>query len=223
MKLSPYNENYLKEHINENDTSVFISELSTKIEETEKAMLEELNTGYLNVINKCSKLEQLSNYLHNVQLINNELFSTTNEIILRSCDVVDEKEIIQTYMSRLEEVKHEIQLVSKFINLRFSYGNKNISLGKEEKTIKTSCFETVNNLKQMEQSLTYFKKYNFYMALNQVYREMYTNFMGYLQNEIKEWLFNLDYIEIGKSGHTFSSRVKYNISPAEKQIPLGLR
>ncbi|OQS55287.1 hypothetical protein EHP00_805 [Ecytonucleospora hepatopenaei] len=199
MKLSPYNENYLKEHINENDTSIFISELSTKIEETEKAMLEELNTGYLNVINKCSKLELLSNYLHNVQLTNNELFSTTNEIILRSCDVVDEKETIQTYMSRLEEVKHEIQLVSKFINLRFLYSNKNHSLGKEEKTIKISCFETVNNLKQMEQSLTYFKKYNFYMALNQVYREMYTNFMGYLQTQIKEWLYNLDYIEIGKS------------------------
>lgn len=67
MKLSAFNENYLKNKLNEDDNVGAIQELTERIEGMEKDMYEELNTGYLHVINKCSKLERLSNYIKNVQ------------------------------------------------------------------------------------------------------------------------------------------------------------
>lgn len=189
MRINSFNENYIKEHINEDNKTRCIKNLTTQIQETEKEMLEELNTGYLSVINKCSKLELLTKYIQNIQITNNDLFTTTNETILRNCNVVDEKDSIEEYLKRLDDVKHEIMLVNKFIKLRQAYS----------KNSKVSCFETVRNLKEMEGSLTYFKKYNFYMALNQIHREMYTKFITYLQDLVKNWLLDIDYIETGRN------------------------
>ena len=66
MIFSAINENYLKTHLNDIDKTESIATLTKQIEEIEKDMLIELNTGYLNVINKCSKLESLTNKIQNI-------------------------------------------------------------------------------------------------------------------------------------------------------------
>ena len=187
MFLSHFNENYIKNHINDADKKKGIEEITKQIEAMEKDMLEELNTGYLSVINKCSKLEILGKYMENVQGTNNELFTSTNELILRSCNIEDTQMDITQWMERLEDIKKEFTLVKSFIEIREEYDKCE------------NVFISVRNLKKMEKMLSYFKKYNFNMSLNKIYRDMYSDFITILQHKIKNWLETIDYVNIGRS------------------------
>lgn len=69
-------------------------------------------------------------------------------------------------------------------------------------------FKVVSNLKDMENMLSYFKKYNFYMPLNQIYREMYTQFITNIKDKLHDWIINLNYVEIGENIEVLEYRNK---------------
>lgn len=195
MIFSAINENYLKAHLNDADKTESIATLTKQIEEIEKDMLAELNTGYLNVINKCSKLESLTNKIQNICIVITDLYAITNEFILKSGNVSDEKSIIEKALVRLDEIKHELNLIKKFILLRIQFPNLKSHNGESS----VSYFDVTQNLKTMNGMLHYFKKYNFYMSLYQVYRDMHTEFVINIKNTIHYWLINLNHIQIGSS------------------------
>ena len=195
MIFSAINENYLKTHLNDVDKTESIATLTKQIEEIEKDMLIELNTGYLNVINKCSKLESLTNKIQNICIIITDLYAITNEFILKSSNASDEKSMIEKALVRLDEVKHELSLIKKFILLRIQFPN--LKFHNTESFIP--YFDVTQNLKIMNGMLHYFKKYNFYMSLYQIYRDMHTEFVINIKDTIHYWLTNLNHIQIGSS------------------------
>ncbi|KAL6121299.1 hypothetical protein NUSPORA_01808 [Nucleospora cyclopteri] len=195
MRFSPINENYLKNHINADDKETCIKDLTETIELLEKEMYNELNTGYLSVINKCSRLELLTNDIKNIQLANTDYISVTNELILRSSDVSDDHTVMENCLDRLDQINHEVKLIKKFVCKKHEFPN--VKFGNTQ--VKVRYFDIVQNLKEMESMLTYFKKYNFYMQLNQVYKDFYSQFVLNMKDTLINWLHNLDYIEIGST------------------------
>lgn len=196
MRLSLKNEELLKEALSAEDKKDEINKIAKTIEEIELGMKDEIDFGYLDIINKCITLEELRDEIKVLLASNRELRVETEELLLRYAAVRNEEQVLRRAEKNANEVKRCLTIIREFLEMALLVDEKLESI--EEDNADDEIFYVTQALKEMEKKKPELKRYTFYRSIAVFYKSRIERFTACLRERTKEWINNMDFKEIGE-------------------------
>ncbi|KAI5149914.1 hypothetical protein ENBRE01_1194 [Enteropsectra breve] len=200
MFLSPANEATLKAAFAAEDKEKEIKKIVAKIESERKKMSMGFNTDYLDVIKKCTDLEELNDTMEEIMVHSTEFMSEIGETQMRQKQALEEYRAVEKAYSRLKIVQSGFLQVSEYLEIANALEGKIESM-QDHNAVRENKFlyyEIVTGLLEIREIKAKLKCYNFYRVVDSSYRELKEKFLDVLKNNLVAWLEDVNFVIVGQ-------------------------